>query len=215
VQFWEVAPGIEVRLRALAASNAVAAVFLEYVPFTLRGWLDYQLTATGQDVALVVAMVERELLGADEHMRAAGVVHFDAHLDNVLTSGEHLVLSDFGVATGHGFQLDDAERQFLEHHADHDIAYCAAELTNTILRGVMTFPSAEVRSAWIRQCARLALSTELWTRSLRQSGVTRPPRPLSMTSISSCTTATFRPSSPRRSLPLFSRRAAAKCCQPP
>jgi hypothetical protein len=86
-------------------------------------------------------------------LRAAGVVHFDAHLDNVLTSGEHLVVSDFGVATGHGFQLDDAERQFLEHHADHDIAYCAAELTNAILRRVMTSPSPEVRSAWIRQCA--------------------------------------------------------------
>jgi hypothetical protein len=153
VQFWEGAPRIEVRLRALAASNAVAAVFLEYVPFTLRGWLDHQLTATGQDVALVVATVERELLGAAEHMRAAGVVHFDAHLDNVLTTGEHLVVSDFGLATGHGFQLDDAEQQFLEHHADHDIAYCAAELTNAILRRVMTFPSAKVRNDWIRQCA--------------------------------------------------------------
>ena len=158
VEFWAGTPEIELRLRALSASTTVVAAFLEYVPSPLRGWLSHQLTGTGQDAADLVATVDRQLLSAAEQMRAEGVVHFDAHLDNVLTTGQHLVVSDFGLASSINFDLDDAEQHFLKHHADHDVAYCAAELTNAILRAVMSFPSARARNDWIRQCARTGVA---------------------------------------------------------
>jgi serine/threonine protein kinase len=153
VEFWADTPEIELRLRALSASTTVVAAFLEYVPSTLRGWLSHQLTGTGQEDE-VVAAVDRQLLSAAEQMRAEGVLHFDAHHDNVLTTGQHLVVSDFGLASSINFDLDDSEQHFLNQHADHDVAYCATELTNAILGSAMTFPNAKARNDWIQQCAR-------------------------------------------------------------
>ena len=101
-----------------------------------------------------VHRVLNQLLGAAAQMRANGVVHFDAHLDNVLTTGEQLVVSDFGLAAATDFRLDAAERRFLISHTDHDVAYCAAELTNAILRTVMGFPNARARNDWLRRCAK-------------------------------------------------------------
>jgi hypothetical protein len=63
-------------------------------------------------------------------------------------------MSDFGLASSVSFQLDAAEQPFLERHADHDVAYCIAELTNAILRSAMSFPSARPRNDWIRRCAK-------------------------------------------------------------
>jgi hypothetical protein len=94
-----------------------------------------------------------QLLGAATQMRARGVVHFDAHLDNVLTTGDQIVVSDFGLAAAAAFQLDDAERRFFTTHADHDVAYCATELTNAALRQVMDFSGARARNDWLRECS--------------------------------------------------------------
>ena len=162
VNFWAGSAEVETRLRALSTSTTVVAMFLEHVPFTLRNWLCPQLLAAdGQKAPQQVRTVERELLGAAERMRSAGVVHFDAHLDNVLTTGQHLVVSDFGLASSVSFELDAAEREFLNRHTDHDVAYCIAELTNAILRAAMSFPSARARNDWIRQCAQTGVTNDV------------------------------------------------------
>lgn len=153
VKFWAGSAEIESRLRALSAATTVVAVFIEHVPFALRGWLEHQLDSGRKETADSVTTVQDQLLGAAKQMRAHDVVHFDAHLDNVLTTGQHLVVSDFGLVAAADFQLDDAERQFLIQHVDHDVAYCAAELANALLRQVIGFPDARARNDWIRMCA--------------------------------------------------------------
>ena len=154
LKFWADSAEVETRLRALSATTAVVAVFIEHVPLVLRGWLDSQLAFGRKEMGSSIQGVLDQLLSATTQMRAHGVVHFDAHLDNVLTTGEQLVVSDFGLAAAADFQLDDAERQFLTTHADHDVAYCAAELTNAVLRKVMDFPDARARNDWLRRCSR-------------------------------------------------------------
>jgi hypothetical protein len=89
---------------------------------------------------------------AEVETRAHGLVHFDAHLDNVLTTGHQVVVSDFGLAAAADFELDDAEIRFLTAHVDHDVAYCAAELANAILRNVVDFPTVRARNDWLRSC---------------------------------------------------------------
>jgi hypothetical protein len=153
VKFWADSAEVETRLRALSASTTVVAVFIEHVPLVLRGWLDRQLASGREDMAGSVQGVLDQLLAAATQMRAHGVVHFDAHLDNVLTTGHQVVVSDFGLAAAADFQLDDAEKPFLTTHADHDVAYCLAELANAILRKVMDFPDARARNDWIRACS--------------------------------------------------------------
>jgi hypothetical protein len=153
LKFWADSAQVETRLRALSATTTVVAVFIEHVPLVLRGWLDRQLAFGREEMAGSAQRVLDQLLGAAKQMRAHGLVHFDAHLDNVLTTGQQLVVSDFGLAAAADFELDDAERQFLTAHADHDVAYCAAELTNAILRKVMAFPDARARNDWLQMCA--------------------------------------------------------------
>jgi len=124
-------------------------VFIEHVPLVLRGWLGGQFASGRKEVAGSVRRVLDQLLGAAKQMRAHGLVHFD----NVLTTGQQLVVSDFGLAVAADFQLDDAERQFLTAHTDHDVAYCAAELTNAVLRKVMGFPDARARNDRLQICS--------------------------------------------------------------
>lgn len=154
VTFWADSAEVERRLRALSASTTVVAIFIEHVPMVLRSWLDSQLAVGGKEMAHSVQKVLDQLLVATADMRAHGVVHFDAHFDNVLTTGHQLVVSDFGLAAAADFELDDAERRFLTTHINHDVAYCAAELTNAILHKVMAFPDARARNDWLRRCSR-------------------------------------------------------------
>jgi len=152
VRFWANSAEVETRLRALSAATTVVVVFIEHVPLVLRGWLDSQFTSGGEGVPASVHRVLNQLLGAAKQMRAHGLVHFDAHLDNVLTTGHQVVVSDFGLAAAAHFELDDAEIRFLTAHVDHDVAYCAAELANAILRNVVDFPNVRAHNDWLRSC---------------------------------------------------------------
>jgi hypothetical protein len=99
-------------------------------------------------------LVDQQLLGAVSHMRWEGMTHFDAHYDNVLTDGQRIFLSDFGLATARQFQLTSTERRFLLLTADHDLAYCAATLVNTIVGALVGFSGPKERNAYVRRCAR-------------------------------------------------------------
>ncbi|MDZ7886628.1 MAG: hypothetical protein U5N53_28695 [Mycobacterium sp.] len=154
VTFWQDSPEIEHRLRALAASTMVAALFIEHVPITLSSWLPHQLATNTEGINAVVTKAAKHLFAAAAHLRSRGVVHFDAHLDNVLTTCDDVIVSDFGLLAAAGFQLDSDERNMLVTHTDHDVAYCAAALTNAILGEVVTFPDAQARNDWVRVCAR-------------------------------------------------------------
>ncbi|SCX03704.1 hypothetical protein SAMN02799620_00629 [Mycolicibacterium fluoranthenivorans] len=154
VDFWAGSTEVEARLRALSTATAAVVLFMEYVPWVLRDWIDSKWDCGAMDVAVSAQDVVAQLLGVTQRMRARGLVHFDVHLDNILTTGQNLIVSDFGLAAAAHFQLDDAERRFLATHVDHDVAYCAAELTNAILGKTMAFPHARARNAWLRDLPR-------------------------------------------------------------
>ncbi len=161
VRFWGNSHPVETRLRALADSSTVVALFLEHVPFVLRRWLTDQLTAGSERAARATMLVDQQLLGAVAHMRSEGMSHFDAHYDNVLTDGHRIYLSDFGLATARQFQLTSAERRFAELTADHDLAYCATTLANTIVGTLLRFSGPNARNTYLRRCAQRGQSAEL------------------------------------------------------
>lgn len=161
VRFWGDSPAVEARLRALNESNTVIALFLEYVPYALRDWLSEQITAGSVRAETAVTLVDQQLLGAVRHMRSAGMSHFDAHFDNVLTDGHRLYLSDFGLASAQRFQLDTSERSFLRLTADHDLAYCAAALVNTIATTSLQFTDPKERNDYVRRSADTGSATGL------------------------------------------------------
>jgi hypothetical protein len=152
VGFWRNSQAVETRLRALADSRTVIALFLEHFRFVLRHWMTDQLLAGPEPAQRAVMLVDQQLLGAVSHLRSAGMTHFDAHFDNVLTDGQRIVLSDFGLATARQFQLTSTERCFVVLTADHDLAYCAATLVNTIVGTLFGFSGPKERNAYVRGC---------------------------------------------------------------
>ena len=140
-------------MHALESATSVIALFVEHLPFGLRPWFTEQLAGDAPQAGAAVALVERELLGAVGHLRAHGMSHFDAHLDNVLTDGHRIYLTDFGLATSTRFQLDEAEREFFDVTRDHDLAHCAAALANTVAATRLDLGGPLGRNEYVRHCA--------------------------------------------------------------
>jgi hypothetical protein len=115
-------PEVRRRLEALDAASSRVVLFLECFPESLQRWLGKGPT----DAELVE--VERQLLEVTGFLRARGVVHFDAHFDNVLTDGQTLFLSDFGQLLKSDFALTADETKFLERHRDYDRSFVVTKL---------------------------------------------------------------------------------------
>lgn len=126
VAFWHGDAGVRRRLEALAGSTTDLVLFLEHLPQDLAHWL------TGNPGGL--ALAHRDLRRVTEFLAAQGVQHFDAHFANVLTDGNRLYLTDFGLAVMPGFALSAAEAEFLADHSAHDRAYVLTRLLNWAVR---------------------------------------------------------------------------------
>jgi hypothetical protein len=154
VAFWDGSIAVRGRLQALAGSSAAVALFLEHVPFTLQDWFSRQLAAGENAAVSACALIEDQLMHAIQCMTANGVTHFDAHFSNVLTDGERLYVSDFGLAASTHYEVTTTERRFLERTAHHDLAYAATHLVNAVVSGLATSHAPAARNAYIRRCAR-------------------------------------------------------------
>ncbi|NBH11344.1 hypothetical protein [Amycolatopsis sp. SID8362] len=145
VAFWHDDPGVRRRLEALDGATADLVLFLEHIPGNLTRWLETHPDGTG--------LAHRDLRAVTEFLAAQGVQHFDAHFANILTDGERLYLTDFGLAALPDFTLSGAEAEFLAEHADHDRAYVLTHLVNSIVRRLVDAPDYRARHAFVRECA--------------------------------------------------------------
>jgi hypothetical protein len=141
VAFWHGDLGVRRRLAALAGATTDLVLFLEYLPHSVAGW-------PGDDLPL-----ERDLRHISEFLAGQGVQHFDAHFANIVTDGERLYLTDFGLTVSPRFELSDAEAEFLADHADHDRAYVLTHLVNRVVRSLGKWPDARARNDFVRACA--------------------------------------------------------------
>lgn len=130
VAHWEGSPAVRDRLEAIGQASYSLVVFLEYVPHTLAGWLaDHRKTAVpeGGDGS-PFRWVEEALMSGAAFMSSRGLVHFDAHFDNILTDGRQLYFADFGLALSSRFDLSADESNFLSDHLTYDRCYTASHL---------------------------------------------------------------------------------------
>jgi hypothetical protein len=127
VAYWEGAPGVRERVQAIRSASASLVLFLEYIPHTLEDWLD------DQDPSEYLR-VEEALANGVAFMRVRGLVHFDAHFDNIVTDGCRVYFSDFGLALTSRFELSDRESEFLSHHVDYDRAYTTMHLVHYLAK---------------------------------------------------------------------------------
>lgn len=125
------------RLLALSRATAGLYLFLKHFPQNLDEWLTDRLAEGIDTLDSVCGRVAADLLSAVTHMSNQGLQHFDMHVRNVLTDGDRLYVSDFGLALSSRFELTQDEVRFSRVNKDHDLAYVARELVNW-LAGALT-----------------------------------------------------------------------------
>ncbi|QMU67152.1 protein kinase family protein [Streptacidiphilus sp. P02-A3a] len=170
VAYWEGSPAVRERIEALAEASSSLVLFLEYLPETLRGWLTGRLAEGGEAAEAACTLVDRELAAGTGFMNSRGLLHFDAHFANVLTDGERLYFTDFGLAVHERFELTEAEAAFFREHRRYDRCYTETALALCLATTVHGLREPE-RSATVRAWARgtpptggPAAATEIITR---------------------------------------------------
>jgi hypothetical protein len=153
VAYWGGGPQVRQRIEALGRSSASLTLFLEYVPHTLHDWLTVQVEAGGDAAERACALVEDELAAGIAFMNGRGLLHFDAHFENVLTDGVRLFFADFGLAISSRFDLAQDEVDFFDTHRGYDRDYAATYLVNWLTVALFGY-ALDKRAEFVRSCAR-------------------------------------------------------------
>jgi len=133
VDYWDGSKAIRNRIEAINQSTSYVVLFMEYIPYNLHDWLNAQLKIGGIAAENAVAFADENIIKTNSFMNSHGLIHFDAHLENILTDGEHLYFSDFGLALSSSFELTLDEIKFFETHQNYDRASTAFFLLFTII----------------------------------------------------------------------------------
>lgn len=115
--YWADTGPVADRLAALGAAQHCVTLCLEFVPWTIETWLGEKPAADALERAYAQLQQTAAL------MNARGMLHFDLHGHNILTDGEQVYVTDFGLALCADHDLSPDERTMLTTHADYDRAY--------------------------------------------------------------------------------------------
>ena len=145
VVHWEGSSAVRERLEALGRSRHSLVLFLEYLPWTLGAWLGERWqNTTPVGTGSAYPWVEEALAGGAAFMGSRGLVHFDAHFDNLLTDGESVYFADLGLALSSDFELSAAEERFLGRHLAYDRHYTSGRLLHHLVDRVRGAVAKEV-----------------------------------------------------------------------
>jgi hypothetical protein len=152
VAFWGGGSQVRRRIEALRESSASVALFLEYIPQNLHQWLGRQLEAGDEGADRACAMVEKELEAGTSFMNSRGLLHFDAHFENILTDGHRLYFADYGLAISSRFELSRDEARFFDRHEPYDRCYTANHLVIWLVTALYGYlrDQREERDALVR-----------------------------------------------------------------
>jgi hypothetical protein len=123
--FWDGDGNVRRRLEALNCATQAVTLFLERIPYGLGPWLQERIDRGDEHAAVEVAA---RLAAGITAMNAGGLLHFDAHLGNLLTDGRLVYFADFGLALHSSFAQTLQETAFFKAHADYDRRYNAGHL---------------------------------------------------------------------------------------
>ncbi|MFF4231193.1 protein kinase family protein [Streptomyces sp. NPDC001820] len=155
VAYWGGESQVRTRIEALQKSSASVALFLEYIPRNLHQWLGTQVEAGDEAADRACAMVEKNLETGTSFMNSRGLLHFDAHFENILTDGERLYFADYGLAISSRFELSQDEADFFERHQAYDRCYTVTYLVNWLVTALYGYQreDQEGRYALVRAYA--------------------------------------------------------------
>ncbi|WP_101462833.1 protein kinase family protein [Nocardia fluminea] len=155
VAYWDGQPRIRHRIEAIRDSSASIALFLEYIPHTLHEWLNAQIEAGDEATDRACATVERELAAGTAFMNSRGLLHLDAHFQNILTDGRRLYFADYGLALSSEFDLSPQEAGFFDQNQSYDRGFTVTYLVNWLLTALygLRRDDREIRAEMVRAIA--------------------------------------------------------------
>jgi hypothetical protein len=112
VEYWGNSANAGNYLLDRAIANYELVLFLEYIPHVLETWLRENPNKLQQPLD--------ELRRTIDFLRTQGIIHFDAHFQNILTNGEQIYLTDFGLVLDKSFALNSDEESFFEQNTFYD-----------------------------------------------------------------------------------------------
>lgn len=125
IRYWNSSKRIGAFMQARATATEDLCIVLEHVPHTMREWLlDHQDAAP----SLLGQLCETLSFLHDRR-----VLHLDAHYNNVLTNGDGVRLTDFGLALDEAFELSAAELAFFQTHQHYDFGEAIANLGSLLV----------------------------------------------------------------------------------
>jgi serine/threonine protein kinase len=93
-------------------SNHELVLFIEYIPHVLETWLNENPNTLERSL--------NEIRTTIDFLRTKGIIHFDAHFRNILTDGDRIYLTDFGLVLDRNFALTKEEEAFFEQNIFYD-----------------------------------------------------------------------------------------------
>jgi hypothetical protein len=93
-------------------ANYELVMFIEYVPHVLETWLHENPNTLERSL--------NEIRTTIDFLRMKGIIHFDAHFRNILTDGDRIYLTDFGLVLDRNFALTEEERAFFDRSIFYD-----------------------------------------------------------------------------------------------
>ncbi|MCK1794678.1 protein kinase family protein [Streptomyces sp. XM4193] len=152
VAYWGGGSAVRRRIEALQESTASLVLFLEYIPQNLHDWLGGRIEAGEETAERACALVDEELRAGISFMNARGLLHLDAHFENILTDGRRLFFTDYGLALSSRFDLAEDEADFFDRHRTYDPHYAVTHLVNWLAVALYGY-SPEERRAFVDACA--------------------------------------------------------------
>lgn len=192
-EYWENNSSIRQRVEAIQQATHHIALFLEYVPQNLSTWLANKIEQKGQEADAAIHFVETHLKEINQFLMKQNFVHFDAHFENILTDGQQMYLSDFGLSLSDTFDLSAEEKSFMQVHQHYDFACAAVNICHSIatsqfgqkdwakyLEEIITDPKSELstlQKATLKKYAPLAVTMDdFFIRMQKSSKLTPYPR---------------------------------------
>ncbi len=114
IEYWGGSKAVGARFQATHNAKYDIVIFLEYAPQNLCEYMSPQASEGAYTAMPDMAMVVNDIKSTAAFMAKKGMLHFDTHHGNIVTDGEHLYFTDFGLAIFQAFELSAAEREFFE-----------------------------------------------------------------------------------------------------
>ncbi|MEM7365850.1 MAG: hypothetical protein AAF525_17665 [Pseudomonadota bacterium] len=112
-RYWGHSKRIGQYLRDRALTRHQVLLFLEWQPLAAGPWLMRNPRRT-------IPVLE-QMMRVTEFLQQHHVVHFDAHMMNILSDGKRSFLTDFGLVLDGEFDLNEQEHAFLAQHRQYDV----------------------------------------------------------------------------------------------